>query len=363
MRHASRVGLWEVIILVAAIGLLCLVLSPILAGGRGSAPGVTGPLLERVGAASRMYGSDEELQAQCLTHVQKISRAVQMYLSDYGRLPPAEHRPQVVDYFQQRYPQMVECRMATDANPYLRWPVILDAYLKDRQVWACPGAHLGRTAGWIVPGPDWFGYERKHAEAWGSTHGKGEQPKGAVGGPCQLAWPPGWGGTVTDSIAQRKLGSASGQEATGAFQQHIGCTEATGLAKAAVADPAWFVVCGDSNGENLWSPLILAYPEVCHLAMRATPEACAADWEACTWSRSCGLPESEYREFQTDPAMRPRYTRHLGGSNVGFMDGHASWMSADDIILDSPDSDHRDKGILRGIGCICLGWPAADEEE
>ncbi len=39
----------------------------------------------------------------------------------------------------------------------------------------------------------------------------------------------------------------------------------------------------------------------------------------------------------TDPAYRKEHAhpRHLGGSNIGFADGHAQWMPAEQILFGS----------------------------
>jgi prepilin-type processing-associated H-X9-DG protein len=41
-------------------------------------------------------------------------------------------------------------------------------------------------------------------------------------------------------------------------------------------------------------------------------------------------------QWETDSSFRSKYTRHLGGSNVGFADGHAAWFMADALVNDTP---------------------------
>jgi len=37
----------------------------------------------------------------------------------------------------------------------------------------------------------------------------------------------------------------------------------------------------------------------------------------------------------TDPGYRAKYTRHLGGSNIGFADGHAAWWNAEAFVANT----------------------------
>jgi hypothetical protein len=111
----------------------------------------------------------------CLSNQQRIVAAIRMYMADHDQtLPPDEHRQEVIDYFNARpgggyyhNDETGHCRMATQANPYLRWPVIFDPYMPDRGVWRCPSAKLQEGATWIIPGPDWFHYLQAWEGAWG----------------------------------------------------------------------------------------------------------------------------------------------------------------------------------------------------
>ena len=57
-----------------------------------------------------------------------------------------------------------------------------------------------------------------------------------------------------------------------------------------------------------------------------------ADWEYCSFSQECGA----HPEIKTDPELFRRSARHLGGTNIGFADGHAAWFSARQILALSP---------------------------
>jgi prepilin-type N-terminal cleavage/methylation domain-containing protein len=86
----------ELLVVIAIIAILAAMLFPVFARARESARKI-----------------------QCLSNVKNIAMAVQMYLSDYDRFPPNEHRAEVV--------QVVDdwagdsgCSISTWANPYLR---------------------------------------------------------------------------------------------------------------------------------------------------------------------------------------------------------------------------------------------------
>jgi len=340
------------VIVLAVAALLPLVAVAILAK-EGPSAGNPQALLRSIAAAFEMYDTSGN-RDQCLSNVKQITRAIQMYLNDYGKLPPEERGQKALDYFAQLEPKIVNCQKVTGANPYLRWPVVLDDYIKSRSTWDCPSARLSKGSLWIIPAPDWLGYLRKNQDKWGKKTGVG---------PCAGAWPAGWGGSVTDSIAQGEAeGPADPPKGAGAFRQTIGYSAAYGLSAAQVADPAWFVVCGDSQHETIWSPVALAYPDVCKVTMSADTVGCGADWENCPFTQSCGLSAQAQKLFWKDAELRRRFTRHLGGSNIGFLDGHAAWMSADDIIANSPTSKDQNRGKLRGVKCLCLGMPGDESD-
>jgi prepilin-type N-terminal cleavage/methylation domain-containing protein/prepilin-type processing-associated H-X9-DG protein len=329
----------ELLVVIAIIGILAAILFPVFARARESAR-----------------------KTQCLSNVKNIAMAVQIYLTDYDLLPPKEHRPEAAALFEPG-PGLegAACdygsalNNATACNPYLRWPVVLEEYIKSREVWRCPSARRTNGAGWIVPCPDWLGALRAHLGAWGYYEG---------GGPCAGGWPPGWGGPVTDSFSQ---GWASAEGGSSAFVQSIGVTAGQNaeLNPSSISDPSWFVICGDSGGAGrgeLGAPPLLAFPEICQTMYGGRDRpwwdgGCGADWTNCPGTQTCALDYHEERHFWSDASFRRRYTEHLGGSNVGFMDGHAKWFPADTIIAESPGGAYYagdpEKGDLRGLGCYC----------
>src|SRR5574340_977935 len=112
----------ELLVVIAIIGILAAMLFPVFARARESAR-----------------------KTQCLANVKNIAIAFQMYLTDYDAFPPS-----LTDG---AYNNVHDLLLAANAdrgkicqsraqqsNPYLRWPVILDDYTKNRDVWNCPSA-------------------------------------------------------------------------------------------------------------------------------------------------------------------------------------------------------------------------------
>jgi len=126
-RRRKGFTLIELLVVIAIIGILAAMVFPVFARARESAR-----------------------KAVCLSNVKNIALAIQMYLADNNdTLPPGEHRLEVVEYFD-AVPGGADwdydgdgqvgdfsnghCSHNDDGNPYLRWPVILDEYTKNRDV-------------------------------------------------------------------------------------------------------------------------------------------------------------------------------------------------------------------------------------
>jgi prepilin-type processing-associated H-X9-DG protein len=202
-------------------------------------------------------------------------------------------------------------------------------------------------AAFMIPIPDWLTYMKNHEGEWGVVGGLWI-------GPCSTDWPAGWGGTITDSLVQGQLAKG----APGAFVQTIGQAmghtgyESLGLNPGTVQDPSWFAVFADAGVlVDLWSPVLTAYPEICRLVCFW----CPANWDNCPDSRTCGADGNQYAKYFTDVTKRKPYARHLGGSNIGFLDGHAKWMSAE-AILDAAGTMKK-PGQLQGMGPV---FPSSD---
>jgi prepilin-type N-terminal cleavage/methylation domain-containing protein/prepilin-type processing-associated H-X9-DG protein len=305
-KRRSGFTLIELLVVIAIIAILAAMLFPVFARARESARKI-----------------------QCLANVKNIATAIQMYLTDYDRLMPTEHGQAAIQYFDGAPgggswdpDTLPHCNRGYQANPYLQWPVILDEYVKNRDVWRCPSArYVSSGANWIVPD-----YGRGSLRYLMDTEGQWGRNGCDGGGPCGIAWPSGWGGTVTDSIKQQMCASSD----TNHFEATVGYARYPELKTSQVGDAAWFVVCGDST---LWPNIVgittMLY-ELCGLGCGP------ADWTNCPDESGNCLDSHDYDRWQTDSSFRSRYTRHLGGSNFGFMDGHASWMLADAAVALAP---------------------------
>jgi hypothetical protein len=269
---------------------------------------------------------------QCLSNVKNIAAAIQMYLTDYDRLPPKEHNAAIQAAFDDYGGrESGGCQYPTYANPYLRWPVVLDEYVKNRDVWRCPSAgRVPRTS--ICPTvPDWWTVTLSHQDEWG-----------CYGSICTGTFPPGWGGDVTDSWAQQVCPTSRTETSggvVGAFEQTLGYPEQFEVKTSAMDDPAKFLVVGETGAiDTLWDAAQVAYPDVCGLGCTLVGGVCwwdsritHADWVNCSWSQECGAGDLR---LGTDVEYRKKFAkaRHLGGDNLGFADGHATWMNAEAII-------------------------------
>ncbi|MFB3882389.1 MAG: type II secretion system protein [Armatimonadota bacterium] len=325
MRRRQGFTLIELLVVIAIIGILAAMVFPVFARARESAR-----------------------KAVCLSNVKNIALAIQMYLSDNNdTLPPNEHRQDVIQWFA----DVGSCGCleggqsdGTYNNPYLRWPVILDEYTKNRDVWRCPSAKAVQGVATILPGPDWFGYYQANANGDGEIEGFGWAP----------TFPPGWGGTVTDTVKQGNTGPDNG-----AFEQSIGTTAGNREIKlASIDDTVKFIIVGDCGVQV--EPFKLShvvFPDTC--LVEADP-LCYVEFNDCyidgerpefEW---CTIPtQAAAREFWSNGDIRRSYARHLGGTNLGFLDGHAAWWQCDAVYSNATGGQNGERdteGDLKGIG-------------
>jgi hypothetical protein len=254
-----------------------------------------------------------------------------MYLSENDdTLPPVEHDPEVLAYFnthaggggkdQWNPEQFPNCHRAKQSNPYLRWPVILDDYLPTRDVWRCPDARLEGGASFINGSQDWLGHLQAHEGEWGRWTVPYICPR-------LLSFPSGWGGEVTDTLSQRRMAvprSERGLAASpGMFLWSVATNEiAAETDQYRHEDPAWFVVLADGGGAlDAFGTGTLAYPDLCHLECASDLSSDSPDWQGqwqadwvnCPWSIQCGA----IAEMKRNPGLRKPYGRHFGGVNLG----------------------------------------------
>jgi prepilin-type N-terminal cleavage/methylation domain-containing protein/prepilin-type processing-associated H-X9-DG protein len=322
----------ELLVVIAIIGILAAMVFPVFARARESAR-----------------------KAVCLSNVKNIALAFQMYLADNNdTFPPWEHRQEVHDYFfvnpggGDKFGAAADsdscANRVNDANPYLRYPVILDEYIKNRDVWNCPSAKMESGAEFINAAvPNWLTYLQMNEGNWGD-----DTPL------CLIScFPPGWGGQVTDSILQGRTahanimdegwGTQSGT-AHKAFVSSIGTNGngTRGVKLVQIEDVVNFVVCADGGAwPEEMNPGLLAYPDLCNAECgncwcSDSPgwiEDCATSIQgACPETWDCFLQWHTSSTMLHDKTLLNRGTRHLGGSNLGFADGHAAWWNADRFL-------------------------------
>jgi len=362
VRNRRGFTLIELLVVIAIIGILAAMVFPVFARARESAR-----------------------KAVCLSNVKNIALAIQMYLADNNdTLFPNEHRQEVYDYMYggpgggtpadncEQWP-----KFAKWANPYLREVVILDEYIKNRDVWRCPSAKVEGGASFILPHQDWLGHLQATEGSWGIG--------APISGPwCSVAWPPGWGGDVTDSILQQRLaGSATGAQwpptsgpaANKAFAMSIGVQNAyhgeadyvaggavnRALKLVEVDDPVSFVIVAEA-GVAWYEPNafhLAAYPDLCCTQCAGiipwswawptyTELGASANCPDGTYCPDCWALHADY-DWASDPKAQSASARHLGGDNLGFLDGHAAWMPAQRILNMGRDGD------LSGLTMWCDG--------
>ena len=309
----------ELLVVIAIIGILAAMLFPVFARARESAR-----------------------KTQCLANVKNIAMGIQLYLTDYdGFMPVGESDKTAMDYFVSVNPSVgTRCNHQRQANPYLREPVILDEYIKSREIWRCPSALVMTAAGNIVPeGRDGYWLNNWRDVTW----------KDAAGMPqaCDIAWPSGWGGSVTDSFVQGLATSNS----PGVFMAGIGINDNMHWDRpSSVNDSAQYIVCGDAGSVyNIWNAKTVAYPDyACSI------NQCGFDNVGCCGTGDGSTPGTlttdQKKKAITDTNYRRSLARHMGGSNVGFMDGHAKWFTGETLIFQQKP---HDSAIFEGGLCDC----------
>jgi len=325
----------ELLVVIAIIGILAAMVFPVFARARESAR-----------------------RAVCLSNVKNIALAVQMYLGDYNdTLPPSENRPEVVDFYNVLGGGSCGVQPTT-MNPYLRWPVLFDEYTKNRDVWRCPSAKIEAPVGFVWGDPNWFAEAKATLGAWG--------PDAPADAGCPwMTFPNGWGGTLTDSIVQGGLTAsgtapftAGGQKA---FIASIGWNECPNWGKKLVSieDPVNFIIVSDRAGDPATaSPGRVAYPDICATecaTCSVIEDGSTWDWSTCEVDPGC-TPNHAYPAMVTNPDLIRPYARHLGGTNLGFLDGHAAWWNSERLLAKISEGKGADNMGLTVFACRPNSW-------
>ncbi len=238
---------------------------------------------------------------------------------------------------------------------------MLDEYTKNRDVWRCPSAKTESVAGFIYGYPDWLGELKAFQGQWGYIAG-GDFP-------CPYnSYPNGWGGTITDTLQQGYMSWgvwSSGGPPPKAFVLSIGVNMANtrDMKLASVDDTVDFIICADHGEEQFtMTPGNVAYPDLCGLDCGYCDIITGGgywDWSDCSGDLGSGCsPIWAYPKMIEDTSLRKPFARHLGGVNLGFLDGHAKWYDAETIIFQScPWPSHIFEGELGS----CCWYPSPCE--
>ena len=310
----------ELLVVIAIIGILAAMVFPVFARARESAR-----------------------RAVCLSNVKNIALAIQMYLSDYNdTLLPVESRPEIRSFYEDEMGCDPDVYGAKH-NPYLKWAVVLDEYVRNRDVWRCPSQRVSFDGAILNP---WG--EGGNGDWWERflyvTGNEGEM--GCAVSQCNSPFPPGWGGIVTDSYEQKLCMGSGGP---GTFEFGIwGMGGNYGLKLAEVQDPVrWLAVAETGGGYETNSMVDVAYPDICMLPC-AGPDYGCVDWVNCPWTQDCGAGDPEWG---TDPSKRNKdLGRHMGGVNLGFLDGHARWYHSEGLLAGAITCA-TPSGYWTGAGC------------
>jgi prepilin-type N-terminal cleavage/methylation domain-containing protein/prepilin-type processing-associated H-X9-DG protein len=333
LRRSKGFTLIELLVVIAIIGILAAMVFPVFARARESAR-----------------------KAVCLSNVKNLALAIVMYTDDWnGFMPLGRSGAAAIEYFSSApgggTQANADCNRIRQGNPFAREAVILDEYTRNRDVWRCPSARLESGATLIVP----VGRDGSWVNTFIDNEGFWTADRWTFG-PCAIGWPPGWGGDVTDSFAQQRLAydTAGGDRTSRAFVLSIGTNDDMHWATpAGVDDPVQYITHGDCGGYLIWNANRLAYPDYCRTQNCCMPDsACFASWENCPWSQDCGLSAEAQYDFFTDPTYRKTLTRHMGGSNAGFLDGHAKWWPSELLIAQHAGGDDPQHNM-----CACWWYP------
>jgi len=350
-RKTEGFTLIELLVVIAIIGILAAMVFPVFARARESAR-----------------------KAVCLSNVKNIALAISMYLGDNNDTfwPYDKDHAALLALTGDPSAKDTDCEV-TGANPYLRPEVLLDEYTKNRDVWMCPSAKWVGGAGFIVPiGRDglWYNAYVDNIGTKGSVWGFGATPM-RIGLCHGDVFPVGWGGGITDSFVQGATYAAmisptgnkvfvSGIGVLGEYWgQMDGYNDSfRGKKMSQFDDVSNTVVVTDGVWQRNWSLANrVAWPDICGADLDCVRTAAAGNNAGCCLYDPMD-PEHEFtleemKDFVGGGPMQKKYTRHLGGSNLGFVDGHAAWMSAMQIVSKAADSE------LKGFCYLSPGKPGA----
>jgi prepilin-type processing-associated H-X9-DG protein len=160
-----------------------------------------------------------------------------------------------------------------------------------------------------------------------------------------------WGDWGADDFALKAFRNSIGWNARGNLGRKL----------VSVDDPVNYVICGDAGPEQgRMTPGNTAYPDVCMLNCAICDAVFYDDW--WTWD-DCGewlepgcTPVFAYPEMVADSSLRKPFVRHLGGVNLGFLDGHAAWWNSERLLAKISEGKGHD---MMGLSYAQWSGPAS----
>jgi len=274
LQFRFRVGftLIELLVVIAIIAILAAILFPVFSQAR-----------------------EKARQATCLSNCKNIGLAAVQYVQDYDEqfLGTGTWR----DYpdLRTRGPWQ-----HLGWNAFLRWQVQTQPYLRNKQVYDCPSAKFR----WFlrpVTCPFPSVPEFLHPNPW-------EPPAFRAG---NFHFTPDWNGTYV-SISFNTEPGWNFHPVTAKVEGTLLRRDLTGRHLAEIEAPAMYVMAADGahpDGNSMVGRI--AFADLCAVD-------CALRFVGAPWP---GIPP----DWQTNDAWQARATRHLLGSNVIYVDGHAKF--------------------------------------
>jgi len=129
---------------------------------------------------------------------------------------------------------------------------------------------------------------------------------------------------------------------------------------AGINDPVVKPVCMDAGVITDWLEIgISAWPDICNIECNN----CGCGGGDPSSSDPCEAAHADGSgNLLTDPTARKQYTRHLGGVNVGYADGHASWILSDSLLAKYKEGEVEMHGMWGPPGW-CGGFDSHNPEE
>jgi prepilin-type N-terminal cleavage/methylation domain-containing protein len=255
MSHKKGFTLIELLVVIAIIAILAAILFPVYARAKCKAT-----------------------QISCLSNLKQLALAVIIYASYWDwRAPGVEH------------PWAIYSGGPWDENDYVLWAVLIDDWVKDRDMYTCPA-----NPTWCISGQ------------WGEC---------VYGIPIPADW----------------VGTSFGYSMNPLIQFSVPIPYTTPDASC-----SWFDWDGMTNGTTSpatgYGGMNFALLERTSDVMMLSDSNNIGDncGNKSNWANACGEesePTCDVDTWEMDPDyFGPEHARHHGGDNYAFVDGHAKWL-------------------------------------